>query len=169
MSAATLTPRSKASLCLALVGLAACGPMAPPLALTDAGLVAAPDGGLESPLEVGTGTQSFEPLTEGQPLVIIAGPQGGWHLWASVRVKPALDPTRINLKVKVKLAGAELTSTDYRVTLVKNGPWLEWYAMTALVPTPETVRGKPTTVEVIATDSAGRTATDARTVIPFGP
>ena len=42
-------------------------------------------------LELGTGNQIFEPLTNGQGLTIIAGPQGGFHLWAAARISPPDD------------------------------------------------------------------------------
>ncbi|MBE2250538.1 MAG: hypothetical protein IAE78_13465 [Myxococcus sp.] len=149
--------------------LAACGPASLPPPDLDAGVVLTEDGGTVPLLELGTGTQTFAPLVAGQTVPVIAGPQGGFHIWAAVRTRAPLDPTLLRLAVKVKFAGAELTSTDYRVTLVKNGPYAEWYGMTALVPDPDVVRGKPTTVEVVATDSAGRTATDSRSLIPSGP
>ncbi len=136
----------------------------------DAGVGIVQDAGTQQPLlELGTGTQSFAALTNGQTVTIIAGPQGGFHVWAAARTRAPLDPMLLKLTVKVKLAGAELSSTDYKVNLVKNGPYSEWYAMTALVDDPAQVRGKSTVIELIATDSAGRTATDSRTVIPAGP
>jgi len=135
----------------------------------DAGPMTAPDGGSLPMLELGGGTQNFAPFTDGQMAQVIAGPQGGFHLWAAARARAPLDPMLIRLTVKVKLGATELSSTDYRVTLVKNGSYFEWYAMTALVPDPAAVRGQRTTMELIATDSAGRTATDTRTVTPVGP
>jgi hypothetical protein len=149
---------------------AACSPGGALMPDGDAGVVTTQDAGPGQPLlELGTGTQSFLPLTDGQAVTIIAGPQGGFHVWASVRTRPPLDPMLIKLTVKVKLAGTEISSTEYKVNLVKNGPYSEWYAMTALVDDPAQVRGKSTVIELIATDSAGRTATDSRTVIPAGP
>ena len=136
----------------------------------DAGVGIVQDAGTQQPLlELGTGTQSFAALTNGQMVTIIAGPQGGFHVWAAARTRAPLDPMLLKLTVKVKLAGTELSSTDYKVNLVKNGAYSEWYAMTALVDDPAQVRGKSTVIELIATDSAGRTATDSRTVIPVGP
>lgn len=153
-----------------LVALAGCSPVGGTLMSDgDAGAVVAPDAGAQPLLELGTGTQSFTALTDDQTLTIIAGPQGGFHLWAAARTRAPLDPMLIKLTVKVKLAGAEVSSTEYKVNLVKNGPYSEWYAMTALVDDPAQVRGKRTVIELIATDSAGRTATDSRTVIPAGP
>lgn len=149
--------------------LLACSPPTTLMPEVDAGPTTTPDGGSLPMLELGTGTQSFAPFTDGQMAQVIAGPQGGFHLWAAARVRAPLDPMLIRLTVKVTLGGSELSSTDYRVNLVKNGSTFEWYAMTALVPDPAAVRGQRTTLELTATDSAGRTATDSRTVIPFGP
>lgn len=152
-----------------LAVLAACSPPTITLPDIDAGPTTTEDGGALPLLEVGTGTQSFERLTDGQSARVIAGPQGGFHIWASARIRAPLDPKLIRLTVKVLFEGGQLTSTDYRVTMVPNRSYFEWYAMTALVPDPAIVMGKPTTLELIATDSAGRTATDSRTVMPFGP
>lgn len=60
----------KLALVLALVGCAPEG---------DGGEAAAPLG-----CEVGTGYDAFEPLEEGDPVDIIAGPQGGYHVFTSV-------------------------------------------------------------------------------------
>ncbi|MBL8935294.1 MAG: hypothetical protein JNM69_12130 [Archangium sp.] len=162
----SLPARLTFAISLALVG---CSPAGGVLADSDAGPTTTQDAGQQPLLELGTGTQSFTPLTSGQMVTIIAGPQGGFHVWAAVRTRAPLDPMLIKLTVKVKLAGAELSSTDYKVNLVKNGAYSEWYAMTALIPDPAEVRGKSTVIELVATDAAGRTASDSRTVIPAGP
>ena len=155
-------------LAIAWLGCGPTGQVVPPT--PDSGAMTVTDAGPTAPLlELGTGSQSFEPLTDGQGLTIIAGPQGGFHLWAAARVSPPMNPMLISFRVKVKLGANELSSTDYKVNAVKNGAYSEWYAMTALVPDPAEVRGKSTTIELTATDSTGRTATDSRTVVPSGP
>lgn len=164
----SLLPRLTFSVLLSLA--VGCSPVGGVLPDADAGgVTTTQDAGQQPLLELGTGTQSFAPLTDGQTVTIIAGPQGGFHVWAAARTRAPLDPMLLKLTVKVKLAGAELSSTDYKVNLVKNGAYSEWYAMTALVPDPATVRGKSTVIELVATDAAGRTASDSRTVIPSGP
>jgi hypothetical protein len=72
-----------------LVADASCGPGA------DAGacsLVADPD--LPGCMEVGSGSFSFQPLTPGNEAVeVIHGPQGGYHVFGSLRVRDvALEP-----------------------------------------------------------------------------
>jgi len=38
-------------------------------------------------LELGTGETAFTPITDGQTLKLVTGPQGGHHLWISLRIK----------------------------------------------------------------------------------
>jgi hypothetical protein len=35
-------------------------------------------------VEVGTGELEYEPLEDGDPVTLVYGPQGGWHIWFSV-------------------------------------------------------------------------------------
>lgn len=46
-------------------------------------------------VEIGTGTVAFEPLMEEQPLILYAGPQGGFHFVVHARMRGMLpgDPT----------------------------------------------------------------------------
>ena len=36
-------------------------------------------------IELGTGERAFEPLSNGDPVEIVFGPQGGYHVWGTVR------------------------------------------------------------------------------------
>lgn len=49
------------------------------------------DAGAEPTAELGTGDIEFEPIAEGSELQYVAGPQGGWHFFGSVRVT-GIDP-----------------------------------------------------------------------------
>lgn len=42
---------------------------------------------LDPAIEIGTGDVEFEPLRDGDECLIIFGPQGGYHFWASMRVQ----------------------------------------------------------------------------------
>ena len=142
----------------------ACGAPRPgPGPTVDAGQLA--DGGAVPLLEVGTGPSSFAALTDGQDLDIIAGPQGGFHLWTALRASKALSPDRFEVKLAVRQGATELSQNGYRLTLVDNGERYEWYGMQALVPDPAAVDGQSVTLRIDATDSNGVTATDERRVI----
>ena len=38
-------------------------------------------------VELGTGEVGFEPLADEQPVPLVAGPQGGHHVWLSLRAE----------------------------------------------------------------------------------
>lgn len=46
-----------------------------------------PAGATSPVLELGTGETSFLPIADGQTLSLVTGPQGGHHLWISLRMK----------------------------------------------------------------------------------
>jgi len=51
------------------------------------GLVVEGEGVFGDPyLEVGTGHTTFAPLEDGGPIELVAGPQGGWHIDATLRL-----------------------------------------------------------------------------------
>lgn len=91
-SCCRLAPRA-AGVVLA-VGLGACGSSDPIGATPDVGFMVGPDGGTvpARTVEIGTGLDRFEALSEDQLLPLQVGPQGGgrfdgYHIYASVRVR----------------------------------------------------------------------------------
>jgi hypothetical protein len=49
-------------------------------------------------VDVGTGAVEYEPLADGDPVDLIFGPQGGWHIWTGVNVHDAtVESVRMNL------------------------------------------------------------------------
>jgi hypothetical protein len=160
--------------CLAL-GLAACGPG--PLGPTDSGRQEAPppaDGGTDAgtsatappPLEVGTGLSGFEPVSDGQSLEVIFGPQGGYHVWAAIRAsKKDVTPDRAQVRVKLIKDGTVLSENPYQLNLVDSGGFYEWYALQALVPDPAVVDGQTVTVRIELSDRIGRSAADEVTIV----
>lgn len=145
----------------------ACGSPEEPK-IVDGGVILE-DGGIGPLVEVGTGTDAFVPLQDADAIPIIAGPQGGYHLWTSVRVFAPMDPRDILVDVGVVKDGVVLEPAQYRLNLVKKGDRYEYYAMTALIPEPAAVRGQEVLLRVEVKDAQGRTATDARKVVPHGP
>lgn len=50
---------------------------------------------LDPAIELGTGTQFFEPLTDGGTVLIVRGPQGGYHFDGSMQVQ-GIDPGNVD-------------------------------------------------------------------------
>lgn len=80
----------------ALAALGGCGPTGPG---GEAGVCRA--GGAE--VELGTGTNSsfanYRPLSDGDPVYVTPGPQGGQHLWIQLRAR-GIDPSRPRVSVR---------------------------------------------------------------------
>jgi hypothetical protein len=80
----------------------------------DAG--AEPADGTEGPwpsLELGTGFNQFAPLTCGDALDIIQGPQGGFHLWAALRTHGLSSQTTWSLVCTFEREGQTLAEARY--------------------------------------------------------
>ncbi|MBI4820666.1 MAG: hypothetical protein HY791_30660 [Deltaproteobacteria bacterium] len=81
------------------------------------------DGGQSGPtLEIGTGTERFEEIMEGQTLPIILGPQGGgraggYHIWHALRSR-GFDPISVEATFRTVLpSGEELAKETRRYDL----------------------------------------------------
>ena len=78
-------------------------------------LAACTDSGLPG-VELGTGEIAFEPISEGQALELIRGPQGGYHFLVSIRTKNLVggdrgdlgDPTNPTITLDVVHQGESL-------------------------------------------------------------
>lgn len=82
---------------LGLLGLAGCpGPGNNP----DAGPMG--DAAREGPyVELGAGRSGFEPVHDGDALELVAGPQGGWHVFLAVRAHGiAVDGSRLYYELR---------------------------------------------------------------------
>jgi hypothetical protein len=54
-------------------------------------------------VDVGTGTSEFVELADGDPVVLVSGGQGGYHVWTGVRVHDArITDARINLSARLE-------------------------------------------------------------------
>jgi len=160
--------RSRPLLIGLLLAFSAC-PNGPSPEDDDGGIPPLPDGGEAPLLQLGTGTESFVPVEDGDELQVIAGPQGGHHIWVSLRTRPPVNPKGVLINVTGRYEGGELLPSELKLNLVKNGPWLEWYALVAMVPDPDAVAGKEVELSLQITDSANVTATDSRRVIAKWP
>ena len=70
-------------------------------------------------VQVGGGDDHFEPLADGDPLVMVHGPQGGWHVLGSVRDGGLDAVVEIRFRVWAEEHGGALISDNrYRVQQV---------------------------------------------------
>jgi hypothetical protein len=119
-------------------------------------------------VEIGTGASSWEPLAAEQPVDVVAGPQGGFHLWTSVRVQePAPDHARIDLDARFVDDGSFAGNPSSVATaLVADGAWRSRVGMTNFVTDPASVRGRRILLSVRVFGPDGRSGSDARVVVP---
>lgn len=95
-----------------LIGLvlAACGTNGP----TVEQLAAIPDAAPTLLVDVGGGMLEFEELSDGQEVDLVYGPQGGFHIWTSVRVHDVtIGEAQINLYARYE--DGTLAGTPSRV------------------------------------------------------
>ncbi len=127
------------------------------------------DGGVMN-VEIGTGVEAFEALTEGEMIPIQLGPQGGgqyggFHVWHAVRVHD-LDPTDITLNFRVYLASTneEIASQERRADLLpSSGGWIA-YGIAPPFTDCCLAEDHDIVMTVLVTDSTGKTGSDRRTV-----
>jgi hypothetical protein len=151
------------------------------LALAGCGGRDAPDGPPEAAL--GTGSDMFVPLSDGDDVTIVQGPQGGFHVFASVRVR-GLDPgnpedlgdpdnpttvfqafngdLRVDLDASIYTQGLDPTTEDGLYEMVGRLLILDIQSAVEL-------DGATLRLTVSVTDTAARTATDQRTVVARAP
>ena len=63
-------------------------------------------------IEIGTGFRRYEMLTEGQEVPIIAGIQGGFHVWGGF-IGKGFDDLDVRIIYTLELNGEPLASADY--------------------------------------------------------
>lgn len=147
---------------LLVAGVAACGGSA--ASTPDAGTV-----GIE--LEIGGGEFQFVPYQEGGPIQVVCGPQGGQHIWVSLRGR-GFDPSRVDVVVGIELieTGSRVCGQQLQqVPMLPNGDRLEYTGIICFVPDPELIRGRSIRITAQLTDAASRTGSASLTGISVGP
>jgi hypothetical protein len=66
----------------------------------------------EAWIKIGTGFRRYEPLEEGQEVPIIAGIQGGFHVWGGF-IGAGFDDTDVRIVYSLELEGIPLATADY--------------------------------------------------------
>ena len=68
-------------------------------------------------VSVGTGDDSFVPLEEGDPVMMVHGPQGGWHMLGSVQVAHTTEVVNIRFVIDT-LDGVVVADNNLNVLLI---------------------------------------------------
>lgn len=140
--------------------LVACAP--PPVVEEDAPVV----GGAPS-VELGTGSTGFEPIDDGDTLLIARGCQGSQHVWISLRSRNmATRGTYVHLWMDGP-DGEEVT-LEFVVRLSfmpsDDGTYGELPSLTLQLPDPDGAEGSPLTLHAEIRDRDGLVATAERAV-----
>jgi hypothetical protein len=126
-------------------------------------------------IRIGTGARQYEPLSPGQRVPIIAGPQGGYHIWGGV-AGSGFDPVDATMEFVLVLDGEVIGGTTYLDDLDERpdsgDPGADWryeYAAVAVIirdEAPEDVSGHTVTMAVRLTARDGTELTDNIDVVP---
>ena len=69
-------------------------------------------------VEIGTGEQFFVGLTPGDPLMMVHGPQGGWHMLAGVRITGTAPEVHIKYEIVHQPTGLVVSDNSYNLALL---------------------------------------------------
>ena len=120
---------------------------------------------------IGTGETGFEEVVDQQELEVIAGGQGGHHVWISLRAE-GLSSNRALLEIDaIPLDATEPPPrrAPVRVFLEPiDDEMRELVGWPAILPT-VCMAGRPVSIRVKLTDSIGQVCMDERVVVPFAP
>ena len=75
----------------------------------------------EASISLGTGHNSFEALNDGDGVEMTYGPQGGWHIWGSIRATNTRNVIKINYKVRDIESDIFVVDVTNQVALAKDG------------------------------------------------
>lgn len=78
-------------------------------------------------LIIGSGEQSFEPLTEDDLVTMVHGPQGGWHILGSLYFENLKQIVEIDFEVYDLDSGVRIVNNYYRVAMLLDGDCSGYY------------------------------------------
>jgi hypothetical protein len=133
-----------------------------------AGGCAAPVG-TES-LDLGTGEWQFEAVETGQPVPIIHGIQGGYHVWVSMRAEGlATGPCRLELETEPVEGGRPVEQSHVNARLAPGpGGGEELIGWPAVLAHPGCDVGRALTIRAALHDTVGVVARGEMIVVPEG-
>ena len=131
----------------------------------------------EPRVEIGGGEMVFESVAEGDGVMMVHGPQGGWHMLGSVRVHNMEPIIEVHFTIHDEETGTVVSDNLYRVAVVQDGDCTGYYpgmygymdvsglaTETATRP-PEILSHKPVVMTMEVNDFDGRHKTETLRVI----
>ena len=132
---------------------------------------------LEPRVEIGGGETVFESVAENDGVMMVHGPQGGWHMLGSVRVHNMEPIIEVHFTIHDEETGVVVSDNLYRVAVVQDGDCTGYYpgmygymdvgdlaTETATRP-PEILSYKPVVMTMEVNDFDGRHKTTTLRVI----
>lgn len=126
---------------------------------------------------IGDGAATFTPLADGASLTMTHGPQGGWHMLASVLVAHTEPIVTLHYTIDVEATNTRISDNQYRVLLKDEGDckgsywnmygYLDVSALATPDDTtpPELICGSPVRLTMEASDTSGHTASTDISVV----
>jgi len=78
-------------------------------------------------IEIGTGDREFETLADGDDVMMVHGPQGGWHMLGSVRITHMSEIVSVHFLITHKDSGVVVADNTYRVATIYDADSCEGY------------------------------------------
>jgi len=136
---------------------------------------------LEPKLEPGSNEfpDDWTPISDGDEVVVVHGPQGGWHVWGSVKTQNTRNVVQVEIKIYDIPSGEIVADNGYHVALINEGTCAGSYPgmfafinIDALIDEeagldtpPELICYHPLRIEMTTSDSGGRSITEVVEVI----
>lgn len=120
-------------------------------------------------VQIGTGVRRFESLEPGQEVPIIAGIQGGFHVWGGFRGGD-FDDTEVRIRFTLELQGTVLARADYyEFSLPRDDDVFDYAAVSVVYDSNDDVEptaGRTMTLTVIVEAADGQVLTDSIDIVP---
>ena len=126
----------------------------------------------EPRIELGTGETSFEPLEDGDPVIVVNGPQGGQHILGSLKTWNMTGIATVHFTIQRASDQSYVSDQVYRLQLFEEGDcawsYIGMYGYLGFVAAPndDSFLWLDAIMRMEVTDENGRTASDEVTVVP---
>ena len=78
-------------------------------------------------IEMGEGERTFELFEEPYESMMIHGPQGGWHILASLQIHGMMDIVEVQYTIEHLATGVLVSDNNYRLAVISEGDCTGYY------------------------------------------